>query len=58
MDKNIVYEMCPYCDKEVKLEAKLHEQYCPNCNQIIKPCALCDMDTVNCNKCSCIEIKL
>ena len=46
-----VYEMCPECETEVKLKAEFKVQTCPNCGKPIKPCAMCDMDKVDCSKC-------
>lgn len=46
-----ISELCPYCEHEVELENKFESQQCPNCNKIILPCSLCDMDKVNCSKC-------
>lgn len=45
------YEVCPHCNEEVKLDAVFKLQLCPGCKELIKPCSLCDMDKVNCNKC-------
>ncbi len=50
-DNRHVYEWCPYCEQEVKLDAVLKKQICPDCGKIIYPCALCDCDVVDCNKC-------
>lgn len=51
MAKNNVTELCPNCEEEVKLKAIFKVQICPNCGKPIKPCALCDMDKVDCSKC-------
>lgn len=48
---NHVYEWCPHCEIEVKLDAILKKQICPNCGEIILPCALCDCDVVKCAEC-------
>ena len=48
---NHVYEWCPHCETEVKLDAKLKKQTCPNCGETILPCALCDYDVVKCAEC-------
>jgi len=47
----VINELCPYCGAEVELEAKFKKQRCPDCNEKIKPCSLCDMDQVDCKKC-------
>ena len=36
-----VWELCPHCEEEVRLRAVLESQRCPNCNEIILPCAMC-----------------
>lgn len=47
-----VYEMCPYCEEEVELKAVPKKmQICPKCGMMIRACSMCDMDTVDCNKC-------
>lgn len=46
-----VYEWCPHCETEVKLDSLFEKQTCPNCGETILPCALCDCDTVKCNEC-------
>lgn len=51
----LVYEVCPKCGNEVKLNAKLEWQECPKCKRPIKPCAMCDMDTVDCATCKLEE---
>lgn len=52
MAKNkYVYEVCPHCSCEVKIEAKMVLQTCPACGKPIKPCSLCYMDKVNCYCC-------
>lgn len=48
---NHVYEWCPHCETEVKLDAILKKQVCPNCGEIILPCALCNCDVVKCTEC-------
>lgn len=45
------YEICPYCDNEVILNKIKCFQSCPNCNEKIKLCGLCDMDNVKCSNC-------
>ena len=51
MEVAYVWELCPHCENEVKLQALPIKQHCPVCNTLIKPCALCDMDEVLCSKC-------
>ena len=51
MAKGSVTEWCPNCEEEAKLKAIFKVQICPNCGKPIKPCALCDMDKVDCSKC-------
>ena len=50
--ENIVDEWCSDCCSEVQIKATFDEkQFCPNCGKPIKPCALCDWDSVTCNEC-------
>jgi hypothetical protein len=44
-------EFCPKCGYETTLTTKFKKQLCKNCGTYIKPCGLCDMDKVDCNKC-------
>lgn len=46
-----VWELCPNCENEVALYPKLIMQVCPICYEKIKPCAMCDMDNVDCIQC-------
>lgn len=46
-----IQEWCSNCCQEVTIDAEFKEQVCPNCGEIILPCSLCDMDTVECSKC-------
>jgi predicted RNA-binding Zn-ribbon protein involved in translation (DUF1610 family) len=49
MAKNVIYEVCPFCEQEVELENKYNPQKCPNCGEYILPCSICDKDTcINC----------
>ena len=52
-----VYEHCPHCDSDVLLDAEFRIQTCPNCGEKIKPCALCDMDSVKCSECKLNQLK-
>jgi predicted RNA-binding Zn-ribbon protein involved in translation (DUF1610 family) len=40
-DFNHAYEVCPYCDTEVMLDAELKVQTCPNCGKRIVTCSMC-----------------
>ena len=51
MKENYTYEVCPICDKEVRLEAEMKIQECPECGAQILPCSLCDPDTCDCKNC-------
>jgi len=46
-----VWEMCPICNEEVRLEPRLVVQTCPNCKNDILPCSMCEPDEVDCSKC-------
>ena len=46
---NATYEFCPYCEKDVLIPTV--GGYCDTCGVWLKPCSLCNMDEVNCNKC-------
>lgn len=50
--KEMLYcdELCPNCDNEVKIPND-RISLCPNCHTQIKPCSMCDMDSVECNHC-------
>jgi hypothetical protein len=48
---NIVDEFCPRCEAQVVLEKVFMIQECPSCTKPIKPCAMCDMDKIDCGKC-------
>lgn len=51
LKKNEIIEFCPYCNNEAILKNKQEIQVCKYCLNKIKPCSLCDMDNVKCNKC-------
>lgn len=51
MEYTDVYELCPLCEEEVKLQAKSEVQRCPECGKWIAPCAMCDLDVVICSDC-------
>ncbi len=46
-----VNEWCPHCEEDITLPAIMQIYKCPICTHRLKPCALCDIDIVNCNKC-------
>ena len=35
-------ELCPYCEREVKLKNKFIRQRCPKCKKMILPCSICE----------------
>ena len=49
----ITYEVCPYCEEEVKLPAKLGIYTCPNCGKRIISCSMCT--TFYCGNCKLYE---
>lgn len=52
MCKNYTYEVCPICEKEVRLEAEFKIQICPCCGSQILPCSLCyPHDNCDCKNC-------
>lgn len=51
MEYKDVYELCPLCEEEVKLQAKSEIQRCPKCGKWIATCAMCDLDTAVCYEC-------
>ena len=55
---NEVWECCPHCDTEVKLEAiKYFKQVCPSCGVKIRPCTMCTEEeySSDCRQCERIE---
>lgn len=50
-----VYEYCPHCENEVKLENELKVQICPDCGHAIVPCNICPLDNC-CSKCPLDEL--
>lgn len=46
-----VYEVCPFCEEEVKLKSVMKVQSCPSCGKLILPCSLCDSDVADCVNC-------
>ena len=49
--KKTVTEHCPHCENDVELKAVMMKQFCPECQHLIKPCAMCIMTEVNCGEC-------
>jgi len=49
--KETFIEWCQHCDREVELCTVFKMQRCPNCKKPLKPCALCDLNLVSCEKC-------
>lgn len=45
-----IYEYCPYCANEVKLNNEFKVQVCPNCGHAIVPCSICPLDEC-CSNC-------
>lgn len=45
-----VYEYCPYCENEVKLDNEFKVQICPDCGHAIVPCSICPLDSC-CSNC-------
>lgn len=45
-----VSEWCPHCNKEVVIPAWTVSP-CPNCNEVIVPCSICNHYEMNCGKC-------
>lgn len=57
IDYEPCYEVCPYCEEEVELNAELMVQTCPNCGKRIVACSMCracDTEDNYCSKC-CLE---
>ncbi len=44
-----ITERCPECDTETKISN--NGGFCEHCGKWVKPCSMCDMDSVNCKKC-------
>ena len=47
--ERFTYELCPNCEHEVKLKAELKEQICPDCNNAILPCSMCETCNMPCH---------
>lgn len=48
-DRTYVYERCPECEMEVRLDAELKVQKCPKCGKYIVACAMCPNPVELCN---------
>ena len=51
---NHAYEVCPFCETEVRLDAELKVQTCPNCGKRIVTCSMCraaDSEDNYCTRC-------
>jgi hypothetical protein len=46
-----VYEYCPYCESEVKLDNEFKVQICPDCGHAIVPCSICPLESC-CSTCA------
>lgn len=46
-----VYEYCPYCEGEVKLDNEFKVQVCPDCGHAIVPCSICPLESC-CSTCA------
>lgn len=55
--RETITEYCPDCDTEVELKTVFSVQVCPNCGELILPCALCDHDKCDCANCPLEAIK-
>lgn len=38
---DLIEEWCPYCEAEVLIPATMKQHPCPECGEMLKPCALC-----------------
>ena len=45
-----VYEYCPHCGNEVKLDNEFKVQICPDCGHAIVPCSICPLESC-CSNC-------
>ncbi len=50
-DERTITEWCPNCEGEVEILNTPEKQICPECNENISPCSLCDHNNVNCANC-------
>ena len=51
-DFDHVYEVCPHCGEEVRLEPELKVQTCPSCGKRIVTCSMCRACDTRDNYCS------
>jgi len=49
--EDFVYECCQHCEHENEFIMEMRYQRCKKCGRLIKPCAVCDHDKVNCENC-------
>lgn len=50
--ENTCVEWCSTCGEDVEIQATFDKvQKCPECNEYILPCNLCDTDKTDCFKC-------
>ena len=42
-NENVVYELCPHCEEEIKLVNEFKVQVCPSCGKHIVVCSLCPL---------------
>lgn len=57
MKENTTYEVCPFCEEEVELNAELMVQTCPHCGRRIVTCSMCracDTEDNYCTHC-CLD---
>ena len=50
-DERTITEWCSHCEGEVEILNTPERQICPECDEIIFPCSLCDHDNVKCANC-------
>ena len=41
-NRKVTYEVCPFCGKQVMLDAELKVHECPNCGKSIVACSMCE----------------
>lgn len=51
MKKDMIIELCPYCEQEVNLQNKFEMQVCPNCKDKVIPCSVCPYEYSRCSDC-------
>lgn len=57
VEEDKAYEVCPYCDEEIEIDAELKISRCPHCGKWIVHCSVCKNPELNysCNDC-CLEV--